>query len=196
MRVALIGVPGAGKSTLANLMGTVFNVMVVSSGALARANGFANSEAEKEGKLDPNEEKIRALVKEAIGTSNRYILDGFPRTVDQIEAIGIKFDAVIYMNMVGNEHIAIERLLNRGRPDDTMDIINKRLETYYTHTAPLIDYFDDMGVLVRVKASGTIAQTLRQATIAMYNKELQLVREYVGNVLKSLGTTSDETLRS
>lgn len=186
MKISLIGLPGSGKSTLAQLLSNILDVMYISSGSLARAHGFAGSEEEKAGKLDPNENKIRALVKEAIGDSTKYILDGFPRTLDQIEKVGIPFDVVLYLNMAAHVEVAIQRLIKRGRPDDNIDTILRRMQTYYENTAPLADYFDDKGILINIDATGTISNTIRQAIVKLANKNILEASEYVQNLMKNI----------
>jgi adenylate kinase len=185
MRIATIGQPGAGKSTLSQILSGIFDVMVISSGDLARASGFANSDAEKGGKLDPDEEKIRRMVKEAIGTSDQYILDGFPRTISQIQDIDIPLDAVLYLSL-GHKgtHIGAERLLARGRPDDTLEIIGARIATYYSFTHPLVDYFMDQEKLVYINAIGTIAQTLRQAVVQLAARGIVEASTYINELIR------------
>jgi len=186
LRISLIGQPGSGKSTLATILSGLFNVMTISSGDLARAHGFMGSQAEREGKLDPDEAKIRRLVREAIGDSDQYILDGFPRTIEQIEDLQLPLDAVLYLNL-GKEkgvHIGAERLLQRGRPDDTINIIGARIATYYTYTHPLVDYFLDKEKLIYVNATGTIAETLRQSVVQLAARGVVEASKYVDKLLR------------
>ena len=188
MRISIVGQPGAGKSTLAQILSGIFDVMVISSGDLARAHGFAGSEAEKKGQLDPNEAKIRNLVKKAIGNSNQYILDGFPRTIDQIEKLQLPLPptVVIYLSL-GKEYgptIGMDRLLKRGRPDDIEEIIKARIDTYYTYTHPLVDYFLDKEMLIYINATGTIAETLRQAVVQLAARGIIEASNYIDKLLK------------
>lgn len=183
MRIALLGLPGSGKSTLAQHLGATFNIMHISSGALARAHGFADSKEEKSGQLDPDEGKIRRLVKEAIGDSTHYILDGFPRMISQVKEIDIRLDAVVYLRL-HNEQIGIDRLLKRGRPDDCPSIIEMRISTYYTHTHPLAEYFDKKRMLVDVNASDSIAYTLAQTVIQLGDWGILEANEYLDKLLR------------
>ena len=185
MKIAIIGMCGSGKTTLANILSGIFNCMVISSGDLARVHGFGGSEAEKQGQLDPDEAKIRRLVKEAIGTSDHYILDGFPRTINQIEKLQLPLNAVIYLNL-GKTYgatIGAERLLKRGRPDDTTETIQARIVTYYTYTHPLVDYFLDKELLIYVNATGTIAETLRQAVVQLAARGVVEASHYIDRLL-------------
>ena len=182
MKITLIGLPGAGKSTLARLLSGIFNVILISSGDLARSSGFAGSEAEKMGQLDPDEDKIRKLVKQAIGDSDQYILDGFPRTISQINDLNIELDAVLYLN--ASESTGTQRILNRGRPDDTEDIAKSRITTYYKNTHPLVQYFLDKEKLIYINANGTISETLRQAVVQMAARGVVLADIYIKELVK------------
>ena len=97
------------------------------------------------GRLAPD-----ALVTEAVRPvlegHDDYILDGFPRTLAQTE--GVDFDHVVYLNVPEAE--ITRRLLGRGRADDTEDVIAARLRQYHSETRPLIDHYDDAGVLMRI----------------------------------------------
>jgi len=184
MRIALIGLPGSGKTTLAHTLSGIFNCMNISSGALARAHGFAGSNAEKLGQLDPDEDKIRKLVKEAVGTSDHYILDGFPRTIDQIKDVDIPIDYVLYLRL-DNEYIAIKRLLDRGRPDDLPEIIQKRIDIYYDNTHPLVYHFEKEKKLLNIDANNSMSYTLAQSITKMANKGVLDAHIYISKLLKT-----------
>lgn len=186
MRISIMGLPGSGKTTLAQILSGMFNVMVISSGDLARAHGFTGSEAESMGQLDPDEAKIRRLVKEAIGNSDQYILDGFPRTIEQIENLQLPLDAVVYLSLPKpyGPTLGAGRLIRRGRPDDTPTTIESRIITYFTHTHPLVDYFLDKELLVYINATGTIAETLRQAVVALAARGIIECSQYIDKLLK------------
>lgn len=184
MKICLIGAPGAGKSTLAALLGGMFNCMHVSSGDLARAHGFSNSAAEKAGKLDPDERKIRMLVKEALAGADKYILDGFPRTINQIEDVQIPIDVALYLDIDWKPNIGVTRLLARGRPDDTTEIIMKRYITYREHTYPLVQYFEKLGILQRIDATGMIVDVLKQAVKGMAELGILEADKYIEKLMK------------
>ena len=180
--------PGTGKTTLANIMGNYFNIPVISSGALARAHGFAGSQAELEGRLDPDDYKIRSLVKHAIGNSTLFILDGYPRTVEQVESEeSPTLDAVIYLK--DTVYNVGRRLVYRGRHDDNLETITKRIETYAEFTAPLIDWYESRGKLITIKIVGTpidiftkIIKALNkkgvfEAVISIYELQKELANE-------------------
>lgn len=190
MKISIIGIPGAGKTTLANIIGGMFGIMHISSGELARAHGFAGSSAEKSGQLDPDENKIQTLVKQAIDGSDTYILDGFPRMVSQIESVNLPLDAVLYLNC--EPSVGAERLLSRGRPDDQLEIIGSRVAVYWTHTHPLVEYFNKKKLLIEINANGTIGETLGRAVIQLGKRGIVEADNYVRNLLKEWQTKNNK----
>tara|TARA_B110000977_G_C10837827_1_gene400725 strand:- start:317 stop:751 length:435 start_codon:yes stop_codon:yes gene_type:complete len=93
-----------------------------------------------------------------------YIFDGFPRSVEQAEAIeeqGIEYDYVV--NLVVSEEEIIKRLTARGREDDTPEIIKKRLATYEKETRPLLDYYSDE--IINIKAEGSTPEAISKEII-------------------------------
>ena len=141
LRISVMGVPGAGKTTQSQILQGTLGTMHVSSGDLVRTylTDKSTSDELAKGHLAPDELAVQKLVRDAIGSSNRYVLDGFPRMIDQIKSTGITIDAVIRLSVPVN--VAIERLLSRGRPDDTKDVIESRLDVYNTTTLPVLSYF-------------------------------------------------------
>jgi len=168
MRLSLLGMPGTGKTTLAKIIGDYFEIPVISSGSLARTHGFAGSQAEKEGRLDPDDEKIRGLVRRAVGDSTAYVLDGFPRTLEQAPASWLTLEAVVYLE--DTVYNAGKRLIERGRPDDNIDTIAKRMEVYEEYTYPLVDYYREKNLLVTMKVIGTSVEIFTK-TIQALNKK-------------------------
>jgi adenylate kinase len=90
-----------------------------------------------------------------------FLLDGFPRSVAQARALdrqlaelGAPLDAAI--NLEVTEEELLHRLARRGRPDDNAETIRKRLQVFVSSTRPLLDYYDEQGVLFSVAAAGTI----------------------------------------
>ena len=88
-----------------------------------------------------------------------FILDGFPRTIPQAELLdGLlgshPLDRVVSLEVENGE--LIERMLSRGRGDDTPDTIRRRLEVYQGQTAPLLDFYSDRGLVEPVDGSGDI----------------------------------------
>jgi len=87
--------------------------------------------------------------------NNGFILDGYPRTLEQVKAVeDLNFDKAIYINAPKEE--VIQRLLKRGRVDDTEELINKRLELYSKQTEPLLEYFKGKGILIEIEGVGEV----------------------------------------
>ena len=93
--------------------------------------------------------------------NDRFLLDGFPRSVPQADALGAMLDelgapldAVISLDVPRGE--LVQRLLGRGRGDDTMETIERRLEVYESQTAPLIAYYRERGLLRAVNGLGSM----------------------------------------
>ncbi|MFI6046304.1 adenylate kinase [Nocardia sp. NPDC051321] len=172
MRVVLLGPPGAGKGTQAVLLSEKLGVPHISTGDLFRANisqqTLLGREAQKymdAGDLVPSDvtnRMVEARVNET-DAANGFVLDGYPRTVDQADALekilaemDKKLDAVLSFDVP--EEILIERLVDRGRTsgrsDDNAEIIHNRMVVYREETAPLLEHYD--GIVVPVDAVGTI----------------------------------------
>jgi len=177
IRVVFLGPPGAGKGTQAVRIAEKYNVPHISTGDILRAAVKEGTELGKiakeymdKGELVPDE-IIIGIIKERLSQEdvkkNGFILDGFPRTLPQAEALdkmleelGMPLDKVIYLN-VDDEEI-VKRLLARGRADDTEEVIRNRLKVYREQTAPLIDYYASKGLLVEINGVGDIDEITRK----------------------------------
>lgn len=179
MRLVLLGPPGAGKGTQAAILSEKLGVPHISTGDLFRANiGQATPlglEAKKyldAGDLVPSE-ITNNMVKARVGepdAANGFLLDGFPRTVDQAQALeailselNTKLDAVL--SFIVDEDVVVERMLARGRADDKEDVIRNRLRVYREETAPLLDYYKEQ--LVTVDALGEVDEVNARALAAL-----------------------------
>ena len=156
MRLLLIGAPGAGKGTQAEKLSTRFNIAHISSGDLLRqhvreqtALGQRIKEYVDAGDLVPDALVMDMLRKPVVTASEAggYVLDGFPRTVDQAKTafetareLGVEVQAAVHLYVPDQE--LIRRLLARSRgSDDTEDVIAHRLEVYQEKTIPLLEYY-------------------------------------------------------
>ncbi|CPT82766.1 Adenylate kinase [Mycobacteroides abscessus] len=179
MRVVLLGPPGAGKGTQAQLISEKFGIPQISTGDLFRSNisegtelGLQAKQYLDAGDLVPSEvtnKMVEARLDEPDAAAG-FILDGFPRTVDQADALaameearGVTIDAVLEVRVPVEE--LVQRLLGRGRADDTEDIIRNRLNVYRDETAPLLEYYQN--VLQTIDAVGTVDEVFARTSQAL-----------------------------
>ncbi|GAB3207263.1 adenylate kinase [Nocardia tengchongensis] len=179
MRLVLLGPPGAGKGTQAELLSEKLGVPHISTGALFRTNideqTALGQEAQRyisAGDLVPSDvtnRMVEARIAEP-DAANGFILDGYPRTVDQAEALekmlkgaGKELDAVL--SFVVDEDVVVERMLARGRGDDTEEVIRNRMRVYREETEPLLVHYD--GQVVSVEGVGEIEEVNANALKAL-----------------------------
>lgn len=156
MRLLLIGAPGAGKGTQAELLAERFNLTHISSGDLLRQHvkdqtsiGQTIKAYVDAGDLVPDAVVMDMLRKPVVAAaeSGGYVLDGFPRTVEQAKsafevahALGVEVQAAVHLDVPDEE--LIRRLLARGRgSDDSEEVIAHRLQVYRERTIPLLEYY-------------------------------------------------------
>ena len=174
MKILLIGPQGSGKSTQADLIADYLKVPKITVGDIFRkiAQGENDlgkriGEILKEGQLvdDLTTSQIVKKRLEESDCQNGFILDGYPRTLEQAEIFDPGFDKVIYLKL--DRAKVLERLLKRGREDDTGQLIKTRLDLYYNQTQPLLDYYKNLGKLVEIDGAGSIAEVWERLKIAM-----------------------------
>jgi adenylate kinase len=175
----LLGPPGAGKGTQAEKLAEKLGVPHVSTGDLFRHNISNETELGLEAKkyLDAGDlvpaTLTNALVDDRIDDADAadgFILDGYPRSVEQAEALreilakrNLKLDAVVEFRVSEDE--LLTRLKSRGRADDTEDVILNRMKVYRDETAPLLDYYQ--GELKTVDAVGSLDEVFARALHAL-----------------------------
>lgn len=179
MRYILLGPPGAGKGTQAAILSEKLGIPHISTGDLFRANIGKGTELGKEaksymdaGQLVPTEVTAR-MVKDRLeqdDAANGFLLDGFPRTVEQAEILtklladkGLELDGVL--NFEVSEDIVIERMLARGRADDTEETIRTRLGVYREETFPLIRHYGE--AIIPIQAEGEVEEINARAMAAL-----------------------------
>jgi adenylate kinase len=165
VRLLLIGAPGSGKGTQAVRLAERFGIAHISSGDLLRQHVRDNTSLGQtvkqyvdKGDLVPDSVVMDMLYKPVIGATEQggYVLDGFPRTVEQAEAaydvahrLGASVQASIHLDVPKDE--LIRRLLARSRgSEDTTDVIEHRLEVYLEKTVPLLEYYSRREWLITV----------------------------------------------
>jgi len=170
MRIVFIGPPGAGKGTQAERVIETYKLAHLSTGDMLRAARDAQTEVGRKadeymssGQLVPDD-IIMAIIRERLqepDCQTGYLLDGFPRTIAQAEALdrmleetGTPLDVVLEVRVPEEE--LFRRLAGRGRADDDPDVIRQRLVAYRRQTEPLLDYYDNAGTLQSVDGLGTV----------------------------------------
>jgi adenylate kinase len=179
VRVVLLGPPGAGKGTQAVKLAEKLGIPQISTGDLFRRNIDRGTELGLEAKryLDAGDlvpsELTNALVDRRLDESDAadgFILDGYPRSVDQAQALdrmldarGTRLDAVLEFRV--SEEELFKRLKDRGRADDTEEVIHNRMNVYRDETAPLLEYYD--GTVRTVDAAGSLDEVFARALRAL-----------------------------
>ncbi|QVQ51058.1 adenylate kinase [Spiractinospora alimapuensis] len=212
MRVVLVGPPGAGKGTQAQIIAERLAIPKVSTGDIFRANisgdtalGQRAKAYMDKGDLVPDE-VTNAMVRDRLAeddAKNGFLLDGFPRNVQQAETLDTMLsDLATELNavleLVVDEDEVVRRLEGRRtcrkcghvhhldydppktegvcdvcggelfqRDDDRPETIRRRLEVYREQTAPLVDFYDRRGLLVRIDAIGAVEDVTRRAVKAL-----------------------------
>ncbi|WP_181777244.1 adenylate kinase [Amycolatopsis pittospori] len=167
-RLVLVGPPGAGKGTQAVALSEKLRIPHISTGDLFRAHVGEQTPLGQEAKryLDSGElvpdSVTNEMVRERLAEPDAkvgFLLDGFPRNTKQADVLGeilsevdTELNAVIQLQV--SEDVVVERLLSRGRSDDTEDVIRRRQQIYVSETAPLLEYYADK--LVTVDGVGTV----------------------------------------
>lgn len=186
LNVIICGAPGCGKGTQSALIVGKYNLKHLSTGELLRNEISQKSElgllAEayiSKGNLIPDNVMIDVLEKainQQTGSSEGIILDGFPRTLAQAEALEEMFrqrneKTSVFLELVVEDRELISRLLKRGevsgRSDDNLETIKKRLEVYKSKTLPVHDFYKQAGRYVSVDGMGTVGEIFEQISTVL-----------------------------
>jgi adenylate kinase len=180
--VVLMGAPGAGKGTQAKRLAASLGLPQVATGDLFRANLKNETELGKlartymdKGELVPDEVTV-AMVRNRLSQPDcerGAILDGFPRTIAQAKALdallsefSAKIAVVPFIDV--SQDVLVERLARRaeieGRADDNEETIRVRMEVYQSETAPLLAYYDEKGLLVKINGEQPINKVTEDLT--------------------------------
>ena len=185
MNLLLLGPQGSGKGTQAKRIQAVYGIPHVSTGDMFRDAIAGDTELGRQvepilasGSLVPDELTI-ALIEERLAEDDAqdgFVLDGFPRTLVQAEAldallsaIGRDLDAVLFFDLP--DAIARERALGRareeGRADDTPDVIDRRLAIYHQDTEPVVERYRATGKLVPLHAARSVGDVFAEIQSAL-----------------------------
>jgi adenylate kinase len=188
VRLIFLGPPGAGKGTQAQSLAQARGIPHISTGDILRGAVAQKTELGQKaqsymdrGELVPDQLMLD-LVRERLAQSDAapgWVLDGFPRTAVQaafldalLQEMSQACDAVV--NFEVPDEILVERLLGRGRKDDTDAVIRHRLVVYHQQTAPLIDFYRDRDLLLSIDG----------------NQPVEIVSQNLANVFQQFHPTS------
>jgi adenylate kinase len=185
MRLLIMGPPGAGKGTQAKQISEHYQIPAISTGDIFRANITQGT---------PLGLKVKSIIAEGgyVGddvtneivtnrlleddTNNGWLLDGYPRTLQQVEHLdavmseyGVHLDAVLCLVADVDEVVARlhRRAVQEGREDDSPDAIRARQEKYLQETSPLIETYRDRGLLVEVDGLGPVEDVTERIFTAL-----------------------------
>jgi adenylate kinase len=185
VKILLLGPQGSGKGTQAKRISAEYGIPHIATGDMLRVAIAAGTTLGQQvkpilerGELVPDElmiELIRERLEEP-DAADGFVLDGFPRTMPQAEALDamlreIGRELTVVFALQVSDEICIERLLRRAReeqrPDDTPEAIRTRLELYHRETEPLIEHYRTLGVLVPIHADGTPNEVFAEIQAAL-----------------------------
>lgn len=185
MRLIMLGPPGAGKGTQAALVSAAHGVPAISTGDIFRANiknetplGLQVKEITASGGYVPDE-ITNAIVRDRLAepdAAEGFLLDGYPRTTGQVEALdamlaeaGTALDAVVELTVDTDEVVGrlLARAQEQGRADDTEEVVRERMRIYAEETAPLAAVYRDRGLLRVVDGMGTVEDVTARIEAAL-----------------------------
>ena len=179
MKIILIGIQGAGKSTQGNILSDKLNIPYLSTGHIFRElskektpTGRYIKETVNAGYLIPDDKALE-IVSEYLHRSEYekgYIMDGFPRTIVQAKAFENGIDKVIYLKVSDKE--ALWRLSGRddNREDDTLKAIRKRINLFHEFTEPVLGFYREKGVLVELDGEKSIEEINKEILESSINE--------------------------
>ena len=189
MRLILLGPPGAGKGTQAQILVEAYGIPQLSTGDILRSAiaartpmGLAAKEVMDRGDL-VSDDIVNGIVSERLDAEDcraGFILDGFPRTIAQAEALdqmlaekGMTLDAVV--QMTADPDVLVDRIVNRAkesgvaRGDDNEEVLRKRLDVYRELTEPLVEYYKEKGLVRTVDGMQPIEEVTASIRRAVHN---------------------------
>ena len=189
MNLLVLGPQGAGKGMQAKRVAAEYEIPHVSTGDMFRSAIGAQTELGRRvepilaaGELVPDELTVELIRSRLVEPDARdgFVLDGFPRNLAQCEAlddmlggIGRELDAILFFDVP--DDVATERMLKRAadenRPDDTPDVIARRLEIYHSETEPIVEHYRATGKLVPLHAGRTIDEVWTEIQDALQRFE-------------------------
>jgi adenylate kinase len=180
LNILLLGIQGSGKGTQAKRIAAEYSIPHVSTGDILRDEstdlGRQVKDIRDRGELVPDETMID-LIRSRLSqpdTAEGFVLDGFPRTMAQAEALDELLDelgkplSIVFELQVPDE-VARARLLQRaeGRADDTPEAIDRRIDLYHRETEPIVAHYRGRGNLVGIHGTGTVDEVFAEIADAL-----------------------------
>ena len=181
MRIIMVGGPGSGKSTYSEYLVKHFRIPHVYTGDMMRDLAKQDTPIGRKVRsaLDKGNYVDTKIVLDTLetrlqnkDTERGYVLDGFPRCMEQVKEMeerNIGYDHVVYLDVAEDE--VIRRLMSRGRADDKPDIIKQRLRVYEKETVPIIDYFKDNMITIKMDKPEPIADVANKIIKEIEDKD-------------------------
>lgn len=169
MKILVTGPQGSGKTTQAQILANKLGILLIDTGEMLRklAEQKSLEGAEVKDELNKGElvedEIVADLVKKEVekpAYKAGYVMDGYPRTMDSLKLFDPNFDQVFYLD-ISDEEVE-KRLLARGRADDTPSLIRERLMLYHQNTQAVLNYYQNLGKLVKINGRGSIEQIAQE----------------------------------
>ena len=185
MNILLLGPQGSGKGTQAKRISAEYGIPHIATGDMLRAAMAAGTPLGLQvrpiydaGRLVPDDLMI-GLIRERLDEEDAregFVLDGFPRTTAQADALDatlreIGRELTVVFELQISDQVCIERLTKRageeGRPDDTPEAIRTRLDLYHRETEPLVEHYRAQGILVGIHADATVNEVFAEIQRAL-----------------------------
>ena len=176
MKIILIGIQGSGKSTQGMLLSEKLGVPYLSTGHIFREIAKEKTPLGREIKLIINagvlisDQKTLAIVSEYLDRSeyaNGYIIDGFPRTLNQVENFKNGIDKVFYIKVSDKETLWRISGREEEREDETLLAIRKRIDLFHKFTEPVVEYYKHKGILIEIDGEQSIEAITKEMLQAL-----------------------------
>lgn len=159
MKILLVGIQGSGKSTQGKLLAEKLKVPYISTGDIFRKMATKDTQEGRtirkilaSGNLI-DDRATSSIVRRRLqedDTQAGFVVDGYPRNLNQVKIFDPGFDLVVYLSLTDTE--AVERLMRRGREDDTKELIEQRIKLYMEQTEPMLEHYESIGLLKKIDA--------------------------------------------